>query len=366
MIQWSGLPKVVPTLALLIATHAQAWDQHQFINEAIMDSASNTDSRPYLHQKIKTPGGKSERETLELLSRELKINGAKVPVFLENSETVTVEALLTSAMIDEPDFGMDQDLPSEYDASDERKWMGGATGPTSQGFRHMLFPGIEWWSPIQTFQLPLHSIGQAEERILSLRARSDRFFSEGNLFWGYRTLFWMLHYVQDLHQPFHVTQVPERRMLPFKELFSHFVARTTQIISNYHYAFEGLALEFVKTAAQDDFGQCFAVNEPRTIVKVLDLVHETRKVAPGVGKTLYALFGNEMKDPEMDLPNDKGSIDYYSFAHANLDEIPEIEVASLKVLKELTCAQMKSVSSYTLGEIDRAHGLSENSKSTGK
>lgn len=349
-----------------MASNAVAWEQHQSIMEAILQNPENTEGRAYLKQKIKLPSSEQELKTIQQLATEIKINGDKVPHFFKNESFISIQDLFLSSMIDEPDLGMDQDLPESDDPLHERKWMGGSTGPTSQGFRHMFFPGIEWGSPVQTFQLPFHAIGQAEERIHTLLARSNQFFSEGDLFWGYRTLFWMLHYVQDLHQPFHVTQVPYYQMLPLKKLFSGFVAASTQVMSNYHYAYEGLVLEFVKTAPVDDFGQCFVVKNPRPVDNVGDLVRQTRSSAPGVGRTMYAIFGNEMKDPDMDLPNDKGSIDYYSYVHANLEIIPELEVAALKVLKEITCGLMKGVSSYTLGELDRAHSLSENSRSTGK
>jgi len=55
-------------------------------------------------------------------------------------------------------------------ATELQEWMGGETGPTSQGFRHMFFGGVDWQHPIQTFQIPFHSIGQAPERFEILRA----------------------------------------------------------------------------------------------------------------------------------------------------------------------------------------------------
>ena len=115
----------------------------------------------------------------------------------------------------------------------------------------MYFPGLKWSAPISTFQIPLRAVGLAPIRYDQIRNLSDRLFKEGKPFWGLRTLLWSIHFMQDLHQPFHTTQILDLRFIPIRTLFSGLVARTTQSVANYHYAYEGLMLEYVKEGTSD-------------------------------------------------------------------------------------------------------------------
>jgi len=374
------------TLTFLAALPAFGWDQHATILVQMADSPAAL-TRGYLGHKVELPSPDQEKATIAKLASELQINATKVPLFSENHpKTMTVRDLIQSSIIDEPDQGMDQDLPDSADPHGDRAWMGGSTGPTSQGFRHMYFGGIVWTSPIATFQIPFHAVGQAPERYEQMKAASDRFLKEGNLFWGVRTLLWSLHYMQDLTQPFHVTQVPYYRMLPWKNLFSKFVSRSTQVIANYHYAYEGLILEYLNEAQISEFGHCFDGTDARPI-DIHEVAKSTRAMAPDLGKALYALFGDQMKDPRMNLPEGRGSIDDYALLHQKEDVMPPKDeqgdlskhemrvlksqmerVNALKKVRQISCELMGRVAAYTWSGLDGLSDLPPNSTSsnTGK
>lgn len=350
---------------LLSLTPAHAWDHHQSIMALIMDTGAAS-SRAYLKTTITIPSEEDQKKTIESLAKDLEINAEKIP--LQKPGKVSVKDFIQGTSIDEPDQGMDQDLPDSADPKNDRAWMGGKTGPTSQGFRHMIFPGIEWGSPLRTLQIPIGSIGQSPERILKLHAISRKFFEEKNIFWGLRTLLWELHLIQDLHQPFHVMQVPYIKMLPWNDLFSHFVARSTQVIANFHYAYEGLINESIQEGKLSALANCFESTEKpnfpsmnETIIK--EVIRNARSKAYEIGVPLYQLWSDELKDPIMNLPEGMGALDYYSYLHASSEEEGQKEkVDQVQSLIKTTCELMRQVSILTFSELDQI----STSISTGK
>jgi len=295
-----------------------------------------------------------------------------------------VRELLLSDWIDEPDFGMDQDLPPESDPSGDRAWMGGLRGPTSQGFRHMIFPGFEWSSPVRTLQIPFRPVGRALERIRTLRAAADRYQKERNLFWALRVLNWELHLIQDLHQPFHVTQVPHIQMLPWKSMFSGFVARSTQTMANYHFAYEGLIQEMLRERGEAAIGECLRGSETRIFEDPSELMKEPRREAQNLGRSLLGLLGDYPKSPSVNLPEGEGGIDYFKLIRGkplfvnddeadflNREEKIEVErsvdvVGAVEALKQSTCTLFRTMSAYSRGELVRFFSDSSISTSTGK
>jgi len=217
-------------------------------------------------------------------------------------------------------------------------------------------------------------VGEALDRISKLRAESKIYFARGDKFWGTRILLWELHYVQDLHQPFHVMQVPSLKMLPWKKLFSGINKAATHSIGNYHYAYEGLALEFVKEARSNEMLSC--LEQPADLGRFGDpeeILFVPREYGNELGAELFNLFGEAPKSDTMDLPNGVGQIDYFAIVHMpepkvysedemkNLskDEVSSLTTASVQWkglgnVKRITCELMKSVSRYTWNELDFA------------
>jgi hypothetical protein len=342
-----------------VGTEAHAWDQHQQIMELILDSNPQVLRNPKL-QNLMIPSEAEQKKEIQTLAVELQINTEKIP--LQKPGKISIHDFIISDAVDEPDFGMDQNLPDSADPAGDRSWMGGKQGPTSQGFRHMVFPGIEWGSPLRTLQVPTRSIGQAPNRILKLQQVSQKYFAEKKEYWGLRTLLWEIHLLQDLHQPFHVMQVPYYRMLPWGNLISGFVGRSTQVVSNYHFAYEGLIRESMSESILSELAPCLQIADAQvesesgvTEVSIRNLIQQSRKSAEEIGIPLYQLWDPIMKDPEVNLPEEMGSIDYYAFLHASTDEEDQsARVESVRKLMSTTCGIMKNLSAMTMSELRRS------------
>ena len=341
-------------LSIFIQPLCHAWDRHQSLMSQIVDMNPN---REYLKEVLVVPSVEEQKKEIALIVKMLDVNGEKIP--LHTPGKMTVAEFLKSETIDEPDQGMDQDLPDSVDPAGDRAWMGGKTGPTSQGFRHMVFPGIEWASPMSTIQIPTRSIGQAPERILKLQQIARKYFAEKKRYWGLRITLWELHLIQDLHQPFHVMQVPAFGMLPLKSLFSGFVARSTQVISNFHYAYEGLILETVMDGSASKLASCFEESPGNAVTvdaaSVQSTVQFARKQAHAVGEPLLNLWEAELKDPETNLPMGVGTPDYYAYLNASEEEEEQKpKIKAVQSLLDSTCVLMKQLTQVTLSELDQA------------
>jgi hypothetical protein len=354
-------------IALLVFTtgiEALAWDQHQAFMDALARTTPNL-GRKYLFQSVQIPTPAEERKMIAELSAGMELNAAKVPVFSElnpNLRKIEVHELFKGTMIDEPDQGMDQDLPESFDARSERKWMGGTAGVTSQGFRHMYFAGFDYKQPLLTLQIPFRSIGQAKVRFQKWLALSDKFMLERQPFWGVRTLMWALHYLQDLHQPFHVTQVPNFRFLPLGSLFNGFIDRTTQSIGNYHFAYEGFALIYLQKYDLMLFRDCVEASGFNVSQDLSEIIEKARDAAKPIGEALFEILGPSLKSTEIDIPKGVGVPDYYRLLRSSTNE-------SVPIIREETCKLTQSMARYTWGHFDRAFNYipdSSNSKKIGR
>jgi hypothetical protein len=155
---------------------------------------------------------------------------------------------ILSQYSDEPDWEVDQELFNldEYPElwRPDTKYIAGQHGTASQGFRHMYFPGkFLWRHPIASFQIPMHSLGEAPYRADLFYRLSQLFFKNHSPYWGYRFLAWSLHYIEDLFQPFHVSQTPDKRFIewdwgnPFPFVRIN-LPRTLRQLTYYHFSYE--------------------------------------------------------------------------------------------------------------------------------
>ncbi|MBU6153788.1 MAG: hypothetical protein KGP28_05755 [Bdellovibrionales bacterium] len=368
---------------------AQGWNIHQNMVNRILEDGGFS-SATVLKIRVDLPCQEEEQKEISRLADRIQVRAEAVPVISKKKcgggkpETLSVSDLLRLGFIDEPDHGMDQDLPESADPSGDRKWMGGVSGPTSQGFRHMVFPGIEWSSPLRTLQIPMGKVGVAPERIDLLSKVSAEYIKADQLFFGLRTLLWREHFIQDLLQPFHTSQVPDPSMLPWKELFSGFVKQSTRTIANYHYAYEGLADEMVKSPDDRGVQDCLQGGSSKTYSDWKSHLALSRAKAYGVGAALYLIFGDYLKSKTVDLPMGLGSVDYYELLNAasvtveegdtkdmsetekrNLKRNEEI-VRGLAYLREHTCELMREASALFRGDLDQALGAISAVSKTGK
>jgi hypothetical protein len=266
------VPSLALTTSLLLAASVllapfplRAWEKHASLMPWILSDAAGPGIAQIpdtianrLDQPIQTPCPEDDARVYARLATELKLNPKAT---LEPTdaracarhETITGRAVI-ARFVDEPDQGMDQDLPwpkAEVDPEDAARWMGGTTGPTSTGSRHMYFGGWQLWHPLETFQIPTHAVGYARERAALMARKARELLAQGGAetAWGYRVLAWEAHYLQDLSQPFHAVQLPSLGMVPWYAMlkwppsagFADLVHETTRTIANYHWAFEHFA-----------------------------------------------------------------------------------------------------------------------------
>ncbi|MBI3558514.1 MAG: hypothetical protein HY074_19765 [Deltaproteobacteria bacterium] len=241
-------------LALLAAglacasTQAQAWEGHMAITRASLQSYDNWDSAPYEPiEKVlpvlsvqNAPAPVSLKEFAEQLAIHMEsIKWDWQPSTADGSVVSALEVLVKASI--EPDGGMDQNL----NLSPDQKYMGGYEGLSSQAIRHMFFRSWSPIDPVLSFHVPLHEMGFAPDRAELFFNLAKQAKKDGHTFWAYRFLGWGLHYVQDLGQPYHTSQVGSMRLLPFRVLLSvgleAFMAETLRIVGNFHLSFEQYA-----------------------------------------------------------------------------------------------------------------------------
>ena len=120
---------------------------------------------------------------------------------------------ILSLYSDDPDDGRDQDLfvrderGSPRPAYPDQKWFGVLEGPDSQAFRHMEKPPLSLRHIESTFGFPFRTLGEATLRAEIYFQASLLAFSLDEPYWGWRLLAGALHYIGDLHQPFHSAQI---------------------------------------------------------------------------------------------------------------------------------------------------------------
>lgn len=314
------LRRLVLLLAVLAAPGAHAWEDHRILMPWVLKGLP-----PALDETLSTltrlPCKEQDRAAFAKLAQELQLNpegkleSPGPDVCAEGGPSTNLRAVLLTAFADEPDFGMDQNL----DLSPDQEFMGGKTGPTSQGFRHMYFGGWKPTKPLATFQVPTRALGQAPERARIFAERARAAMRADDPFWSARLAAWSMHFVQDLSQPFHSAQIPHLAMGGWEALlgdgFNGLVRATTHHISNYHYAYEGYVLHRLKSGGASDLASCLdradeiakwdaAITEPKAIA--LEVSRRSIGLARELGTAEMAFFGPDLKKPERDLPAGKG------------------------------------------------------------
>lgn len=308
--------------AVLNLSSAQAWDRHDRLTQLALQSYEGWDEAVYeplqdVLPSLSVRGGPAPTSATELASH-LKINGSKVnwewrPEPHEG-EAPNVIALLMYG-VNEADEGMDQNL----DVSPSQKFMGGTTGMSSQGFRHMFYRAWNVLEPFVTFHVPLHEIGEAPERAqtyfdLALQAKKA-----GHTFWAYRFLGLGLHYVQDVSQPFHSNQLGSLRILPLWILltrgFEAGVGEATRLSANFHLSFEQYTSYLLNDETEGRLNIAFKVPKGDEQLKIafeqnlelsIDagvrrLAESSSRLAPHVVASQEKLMGKLLRAPSMDI-----------------------------------------------------------------
>ena len=330
-------------LAGWMHTSSWAWDVHVSLMPK-MNSILQDPSFSALDQPLNLPCPSDDEAEYAKLAQELHLNphprqGIKAISTSEcknGQQLTTGRQILAQYSVDEPDFGMDQELPGDprsFDPDGFQTYMGGTTGTTSQGFRHMYFGGWQFWHPINTFQVPFQTIGLAPFRAELMANKAKALLREGQTnplkkAWAFRMLGWSLHYVQDLGQPFHSTQIPHLRMVNFGSIFhggfSNLVKETTRTISNFHFAYEEYNL-LALTNENSPYAECIqntdqvaplasdpyrqeALKSPLILAE--RIAKSSVRLAPEVGLACVHFFGEKLLEPGVDLPRNVGTLNY--------------------------------------------------------
>lgn len=323
------------TILCLVSTPSFGWEKHQ---------AFPWGASPFIREaSIAIPCAEEDQTTWNGLVQELELNRQSKLVttadLIQSGQcgknvSTSPERILQSAALDEPDFGMDENLPEAADPRGDRAWMGGKAGPTSKGFRHMYFGGIQWRHPLQTFQIPTRPVGQSPDRITKLTMRARGLIASGQKAWGYRVLGWAMHYIQDLSQPFHAVQIPDLGLIPWYALlawppdqgFNDLVRESTRVVANYHWAFEDYVLSQIKKQKDSPFEIClekpqeYSGLEPKTLelaspeLLARAVAKDSVQLGPRLGKAVLAFFGRGLKNRGVDLPRGQGTPDYQDYA----------------------------------------------------
>ena len=296
---------------------ARAWDSHDQLTELALQAYEGWEDFVYeplekVLPVLSVKGAPAPTSSLEL-ARQLKINSSKVKWDWQPSSP-TVITLLTHG-VNEADEGMDQNL----DVSPHQKYMGGTTGMSSQGFRHMFYRAWSMAEPLVTFHVPFHEIGEAPERAQTYFDLAVQAKKAGHLFWAYRFLGIGLHYVQDVSQPFHSNQLGSLRLFPLWIILTRGyeagVGEATRLSGNFHLSFEQYTSYLLKRSAETELSLAFKVPKGDDGLKItleqnLDLsinegvrqlAQSSSRLAPDVVESQEELMGKLLRDPRMDI-----------------------------------------------------------------
>jgi hypothetical protein len=349
--------------ALLIAVNAHAWEKHATLMPLVVAGGLSPEASQKLDRKVTLPCNDQDQTLYRKLASEFHLNsGARLPSTAERvhrscGTPISARDLLRQGgFVDDPDLGMDENLGDDADPENFRRWMGGKTGATSKGFRHMYFGGWKWRRPLTTFQIPITAIGYAPQRaqLFAVKAR-ELLATKGpnnQVAWGYRLLSWSMHYLQDLAQPFHSVQIVHPRMVPWFSLyewppqkgFETLVKETTRSIVNYHWVYEGYTLEQI-SSSNPSYEECL-IEAERFATIHFDPKNETPKMlahsitrgsvklAPAVGRAEMKFFGGWLKNKNVDIPAHPDEIDYHkeSTRPDRVEERESLRVATCPAL----------------------------------
>ncbi len=156
-------------------------------------------------------------------------------------EKVSVREILAT-YADEPDWYIDFSLWDRKEYGYPPQPYGKEEGESSKAPFHMLF----WHENFLTrIFAPEITGGFLVERVRLFWILSLFALKEGHPYWGYRFLAWVLHYVQDISQPYHVKSVPFMGVKEYiKWLFAsskergHLKKAWTQLVANRHFLYE--------------------------------------------------------------------------------------------------------------------------------
>lgn len=160
---------------------------------------------------------------------EVTVHGVEVPA-----------RLVVATFSDEPDWGFDHTLWGYIEYGYGEQPYGKAEGESSKAPFHMQFAHEAWL--VRKF-VPTVLEGMVPDRVDLFTRLARLAFESGHDYWGWRFSAWVIHYAQDLAQPYHSKAVPSATsafylryvLSPRKSLLTD---RATQLAANRHFLYE--------------------------------------------------------------------------------------------------------------------------------
>src|SRR3989338_9396516 len=290
--------------------------------------------------------------------RQYQLNPTTKIIFKSNEKTgekISASWIL-SHYVDEPDWGMDQNL----ELSPDQKFMGGTKGPTSQAFRHLYWKKWNVRAPWRTFHVPPREMGQALHRAQTFYDLAQTAFEVGESYWAFRFLAWSLHYIQDLGQPFHSSQLLTPKFIDWNSIFNfnQLIKRTTQIISNYHFLYEDYVVYKLEEEAKHPSDTPFiSILKKDTFTysssAYLIARHSadtSNRLSYSIGEACFTFFGKRFLESAIDVPHSpKGTFPMKPF-----DETKELSSAKKHLFIQNTAQSLEKTGFYTRSLLELA------------
>ena len=187
---------------------ARAWGDHRLLTREILGDITWL-SQPEFRQIEVTPYQYTDADRSPYAS-------TFQPIYVDRlvGEKTTAREILLR-YVDEPDWGMDDDLS----LSPLQSLAGG-----SKGYRHQRFYYLGG----------VLQVGDAHKRAEHFYHMSKLAFSKGDPYWGFRFLARSLHYVEDVGQPLHSRPFRMRQLLGV----GFNLDKLKTLSTNYHYYYE--------------------------------------------------------------------------------------------------------------------------------
>ena len=301
-------------LLLILETSAWGWGRHELLTTFVVEDVAwlkewNTIQVTPFQKLLPKAFAKDYKDTDFLRQYQLNPTTKIILKHNEKEGTQVSASWILIHYVDEPDWGMDQNL----DISPDQKFMGGTKGPTSQAFRHLYWKKWSVSAPWRTFHVPPREMGQALKRAQTFYDLAQTAFEVKEPYWAFRFLAWSLHYIQDLGQPFHSSQLLTPKFIAWDSVFSFetLIKRTTQIISNYHFIYEDYVVfrieEEIKNKLKKYFisalkGDTF-MNSSSAYLIARHSADDSNRLSYAIGEACYTFFGDQFLNPSIDVPN---------------------------------------------------------------
>jgi hypothetical protein len=363
-------------LSFLNPTHGFSWARHDLLTELAFEEVEWLNEFDNLHvtsfdQFLQKTYGKGMSQTDFLAKQTLNTDYTisfsdptqKGKTFPAPGEWTTAKQILTH-YTDEPDWGFDTDL----NVSPDQPYMGGTKGPTSKAFRHLYWKAWSIKAPLRTFHYPLREMGEALKRAQLYYNLAEKAYQAKEPYWAFRFLAWSLHYIQDLGQPFHSSQLLTPKFVPFQHIlnFKKFVARATQINANYHFMYEYYVAyklsekekgktNLLKKAIR---GTSFR-NSSSAYLLTRHASDYSNRFSYQVGEACFAFFGKKFLSPTVDVPNSPEG----SFPLDEFDKTKRLSQKEKNAFLKVTAKNLEKTAIYTrsLLELARAEFISPKS-----